>query len=219
MAMKGTMNLLHISPTETKAQTLLEMLISIAILLLMVGFMYYAFKSGMDSYTIGDTRMQRYQNARGILDMMSREISTAVTNAAMTIYCIGRSDAFYFTGPLKQTGITDNLYRVGYWRKHEPTASPPVLNTLMRGFEGRETSHPHYTFNGLSNNQLAHCVKALHFYYYDGSTSWPWPDTWSDFNGTNVLPEAVRIMLTTQDKDAQAEAQTFSTTVRLPNAE
>lgn len=202
--------------------TLIEMLVALVILTLIVGSVYVAFDSGKQSWQVGDTMSQRYQNARGILDVMSREIATAMVDAMespFNIYCIGKADAFYFTGPLKSidvdsVDVTDNLYRSGYWWKSS-TEKGEKPGVLMRGFEGREDDEPYYTFADLSNNPLGVHIKDLDLRYYNGTI---WANTWNSGDEYNVLPKAIEIRLTAEDESA-TKSRVFRTIVTLQNAE
>ena len=206
--------------------TLIEMLVALVIMTLIVGSVYVAFDSGKQSWQVGDALMQKYQNARGILDVMSREISTAMVDAMespFNIYCIGRADAFYFTGPLKSidvdnVDVSDNLYRSGYWCKSS-TNKGERPGVLMRGFECRNSSPPYYTFAGLSNNPLGVHVKDLEFQYYDSSSGWCGEGVdWKSGVGSNELPGAIEIKLTVEDESA-TKSRVFRTVVTLQNAE
>ena len=197
--------------------TLIELLVAIVIVGIIVASIYTAFDCGKNSWQVGETMSQRYQNARGILETMSREIATAMVDTVSVpyhIYCIGKADAFYFTGPLGSLAVTDNLYRAGYWWKSssEKGEKPGVL---VRGFEEREDSKPHYTFAGLDNQPLGVHVKDLDFRYYNGSS---WASDWNSGNDSNELPQAIEIKLTVED-NYNIKSREFTTVVSIPSAE
>ena len=202
--------------------TLIEMLVALVILTLIVGSVYVAFDSGKQSWQVGNTLMQKYQNARGILDVMSREIATAMVDAMenpFNIYCIGKANAFYFTGPLKSidvdnVDVSDNLYRSGYWWKSS-TNKGERPGVLVRGFEGRNDDKLYYTFADLSNKPLGVHVKSVDLWYYNGTS---WANTWNSGNEYNVLPKAIEIRLTVEDETATG-SRVFRTVVPLQNAE
>ena len=60
-----------------KAFTLVEILVATTILVIAMASIYVSFKGGVTAWTKGTARMKIYLNARGALDMMSREISAA----------------------------------------------------------------------------------------------------------------------------------------------
>ena len=68
--------------------TLTEILVAVTILAITVAAIYTSFKGGLTSWTKGTIRMERYQNARAALEMMSREISAAIIIAADGSYQI-----------------------------------------------------------------------------------------------------------------------------------
>ena len=138
--------------------TLIELLVAIVILGLIVTSVYTAFNSSRDAWQVGEIMIQRYQNARGALDIMSREISQAFINEAETIYCVGidgesslplpppyvktnavaDSDQFFFVAPIGAASAATDLYRVGYWLREVPDPTNPALTlvTLQRVYEG-----------------------------------------------------------------------------------
>ena len=205
--------------------TLIEVLVAIVILGLIVTSVYTAFNSGRDSWRVGETIVQRYQNARGVLDMMSREIRTAVVNAAGTLYCMGRADAFYFTGPIRNSiEVTDDLYRVGYWWKSSSDKGEDP-GVIVRGFESRESTKPYYTFDDLDNNPLGLHAVSLAFRYYSNDNDWLdvgqyWLEGifMTDTLYSNELPAAIEISLTVRD-DYAIKSQVFRTVVNMETAD
>ncbi len=206
--------------------TLIELLVAIVILGLIVTSVYTAFNCSRDSWQVGETMVQRYQNARGILDIMSREIRTAMVNAAGTLYCMGRADAFYFTGLLRNSiELTDDLYRVGYWweSSSDEGEDPGVI---VRGFECRESTEPYYTFDDLSNQPVGLHAVSLAFRYYSNDNDWldagqNWIEGIFTAYGSlysNDLPDAIEISVTVRD-DYAIESQTFRTVVNMETAD
>lgn len=204
--------------------SLLELLVALVILAMIVTSVYVGFNAGRNSWQVGEMVMQRYQNARGALDAMSREIPTALVNTAGTLYCIGKAGGFYFTGALKSTGVADNLYRVGYWRKPS-TTNGEKPGVITRFFEGRESASPYYPFSDMGSASQPLTVHALSiaFRYYSNDNGWLAEGAdWNEgiLSGTadnsNQLPGAIEIKLTMEDEKA-TKTREFRTIINLQN--
>jgi len=184
---------------HSRGFTLIELLVSMAIIVIIIAAVYTAFNSGRASWQVGDTMMQRYQKARGILDYMTREISKAVVDEAASLYgyepacfaCRGyasgaapktplKSDEFgmpshqfYFVAPVEHITTASriyDLYRVGYWL--DPG------NNLQRVFAEPDDSSDFVdaydlTDPSMSSQPVASNVTWLEFeyYYYDYQAS------------------------------------------------
>ena len=131
--------------------TLIELLVAIVILGIIVTSVYTAFNSSRDAWQVGETMIQKYQNARGALDIMSREISQAFINRTGTIYCVGidgesflpppyvkanaatDSDQFFFVAPIGAASAATDLYRVGFWLREDPITDALTLQRVYQG--------------------------------------------------------------------------------------
>ncbi|MCK4325347.1 prepilin-type N-terminal cleavage/methylation domain-containing protein [bacterium] len=207
--------------------TLTEILVAVTILAITVAAIYTSFKGGLTSWTKGTIRMERYQNARAALEMMSREISAAIIIAADGSYQIDfygvdntetvsgetvDDDYLCFVAPVREDPDEPDLRKVRY--------ELDETNRQLR--RGTDDSIDGDITSDFSFAQLALNVKSLNFQYYDSS----WLDSWdsrdtSAESGTNAstedsLPTAVKITITVQDELKQEEEQTFSATVYLP---
>jgi len=220
---------------SSSAFTLIEIMITTAVLALLITGIYTIFKGGTDSWTKGNVRMERYQNARAILEMMSREISCAMVNEARKIYMLGvdeseskvkgtrsTKDELFFVAPLypksdlEESGNTtkSDMCELGYWVKDD--------TELMRHY--RVTVDFIYeTYSGATNDDpLGLAVAGLRFYYYDDSAdshvNWGSNDSAAD-TYLYKLPKKIKIVLKTRDEEAREDTQTFETTVFMPGAE
>ena len=219
------------------AFTLIEIMITTAVLALLITGIYAIFKGGTDSWTKGNVRMERYQNARAILEMMSREISCAMVNKARKIYMLGvdesssgkvkgarsSADELFFVAPLYPKSSLDasgnttksDLVELGYWVKDD--------TELMRHY--RATANFVYeTYSGANNDDpLGIAAAGLRFYYYhddsaDSSVNWGSDDSGSD-TYLYKLPKKIKIVLSTLDEEKREDTQIFETTVFIPGAE
>jgi hypothetical protein len=217
------------------------MLVALVITALIVSSVYVAFNAGTKSWQVGDTMMQRYQNARGALDMMSREITCALINdwdnqyrldfyganvttpPATTWRTDSVGDELYFIARLEPSSANADLCEIGYYLTNDNVLQRFYVtdNALPANFD--------YQFDSPSGNNYLYefslNVTGLNFRYYDGTN---WQDTWDSridgFNGKTggdgdergTLPEAVEIIITVQDDKHIAAARTFRTVVYLP---
>ena len=219
------------------------MLVALVITALIVSSVYVAFNAGTKSWQVGDTMMQRYQNARGALDMMSREVVCALINdwdnqyrmdfygsngpiAGWRTNSVG--DELYFMARLEPSSADADICEVGYYLTDE---NGDGIGDILRRFYITDNALPtnfNYQFDSpFGNNylyELSLNVTGLDFRYYNGSS---WQDTWDSrrngFNGATAdgaekgtLPEAVQISITVQDDKHIAAARTFRTVVYLP---
>ncbi len=210
----------YLLPTR-RAFTLIEILIATAILSVIVGVCAFAFKTATDVWTKAEARFDRYQNARAALEMMAREISSAVI-MAHSIYHIDlvyRNDAivthpfeFLFVAPV-DSGATFDLVGLGYWHN-------PGNRTLYRRIQ---TTHPsgNWWRSGTWNMPLTENATSLSFEFYNhlGEIRSNWDSRDSAERGglpvigatENRLPRAVKITITVQDPRGIEGPQTFST--------
>jgi prepilin-type N-terminal cleavage/methylation domain-containing protein len=198
--------------------TLLEMMVVVVILSMLVSGAYIAFKSGGDAWSGSEARMQRYQNARCVLEQMRTEISSLYFHASddpdQDYRCRGSSSNFYFYTRLEppenpepeDEGI--DLYLIGYSvygnelkRYCEIGPSPPIPGSLGGG------------------SSFADHITSIEFKYWEkgSTTGWgdggyaetAWPDT------KDYPPRAVLITIKVVD-DITSYEQTFSTAIYIP---
>ena len=214
--------------------TLIEVMITTLVLALLITGIYSIFKGGTDSWTKGNVRMERYQNARAILEMMSREISCAMVNEARKIYMLGThdepvknystKDELFFIAPIYPEpgdggGSQSDMCELGYW----------VMNDteLMRHYAVGTSNKIDFIYDEPYNsliNPLGIAVADLQFYYYhnndeaDSHANWGSDDPDAD-TYLYKLPKKIKIVLKTRDEEAREDTQTFETTVFMPGAE
>ena len=223
-------------PLSSRAFTLIEIMITTVVLSLLIAGVYSIFKGSADSWTKGNVRMERYQNARAILEMMSREISCAMVNEARKIYMLGVDnngfqtnsikDELYFVAPINPTSdiILNNksdLCEMGYYIKGD--ASDTEIRRICMESNLDFVFKPELE-SGFQNNSLGIAVVDLQFYYYynnddaDSQVNWGSNDSDAD-TYLYKLPKKIKIVLKTRDEEAREDTQTFETTVFIPGAE
>jgi len=227
---------------SSRAFTLIEIMITTAILALLITGIYSIFKGGTDAWTKGNVRMERYQNARAILEMISRELSCAMVNKARKIYMLGVDgetetqiqtysikDELYFVAPINSTSdivkssntTNSDLCEMGYWLKGD--GSDTEIMRICR------ESNLDFVFKGETgtiNTSLGVAARDLQFYYYakdstsdaDSHVNWGSGDSDAD-TYLYKLPKKITIVLKTRDEEAREDTQTFETTVFIPGAE
>ncbi len=195
--------------------TLIESLVVVAIMSVLAGSVYIVFKSGMDAWLKSEAHLEIYQNARAILDQLSRDLPGAFVEAGATL-----GDGPVFKGVdggaspdyvIFTTNYADSFYTIGY------------VHDSFFGQTNNVLRRP-YIENQAFNNTLPWVwvdfgfkVSDIDFDYWDGSV-WVGSGTW---NNEDVLPGAVKVKLKLKEKptDDDAKAYRFETIIYLPNSE
>ncbi len=188
-----------------KAFTLIEILVAMAILVIVIGSTLAIFRASATSWRKGERRAQRYQQARFILEIISREISSILPASTAGPYCLGSFEKFYFISSLADAPAS--LVELGYWLDKD-------TRELMRSYE----SSPDYDFSTFDQEEvLSENVSVLNFEYSDGDV---WQETWDSRPQSvqsGVLPKAVRISFEIQDEKGTA-TESFNTVVTIAAA-
>ncbi|MCX5692897.1 MAG: prepilin-type N-terminal cleavage/methylation domain-containing protein [Candidatus Omnitrophica bacterium] len=188
-----------------KGFTLVEILISLAILAMIVTSTFTIFRSASKSWQKGETRSERYQNARSAISRISSETSQAVINSSPLCKFTGDKNkvsfvSFVSTGP----GVFE-LSEVEYW-----------LDGAKRLLMRNDEIDPDYDFTTYGHSDiLSENISELEFSYFDGLI---WLDTWNSDQASGVgLPKAVKIKIRVEDKKAK-EGEIFEVIARLRTA-
>jgi type II secretion system protein J len=194
---------------QSSAFTLIEIVISAALMSLILVSAYFCLSSAVASQKLVESRSEKLQNARTAMAMMSADLRCA-TPLSSKIEFLGTHrmigevegdnldfgthnytpkrpnegdfcETSYF---LKKDAQSD---RYALWRRRDPTPDPEPLA-------------------GGKLEEIARGVSSLKFEYYDG---FDWYDDWGDINGAakienslkdhpnlSGMPESVRITLT-----------------------
>ena len=197
-----------ISMASRRGFTLIEMVISVALMTLILAAAYGCLRSGILSQKLVDTRIDAFQNARVALNMMTADLRGACRLSA----------AFEFLGMNREIAgaEADNLdfathhytpraagegdfCEVSYFLRKNPGAGSLTL------FRRRDATPDAEPLAGGVEEPLAEGVQSFRLEYYDG---YKWHDEWGDPQGkrkgqpelsgrSNLsgLPDAVRITL------------------------
>lgn len=188
-----------------KGFTLVEILISLAILAMIVASTFTIFRSASKSWQKGETRSERYHNARTAIGRISIELSQAVINDNPLSKFIGEKDSVKFTSFVSIASGVFELSEIEYWQD------------TSRGFLMRnEDIEPDYDFSTYDHSDiLSDGISILEFSYYDGLN---WANTWtSNVTKGITLPKAVKIKIKVGDKKGREE-EVFEVVARLKTA-
>jgi len=199
--------MIKIMSEKEGAFTLVEIIVSCAILVILMGALYRVFLGSSSAWQKGEARTRMYQNARITLDLMSREIKASF---------ISRSDPhLIFKGNqsfLTFVSVSNTPDKVGEYdlRKIEYSLSE---ERLRRRIETRLDS-----FSGGATATIGERILNLIFSYWGQDQ---WQEFWDSTKGTpdnadDSLPEAVKITISTQDEEAHEPRLILSTVVYLP---
>lgn len=184
------------------AFTLVEILISLAILAMIVVSTFTIFITSSKSWKKGESRSEKYHNARTAMGKMSMEISQAVISENSLCKFIGEKERVKFISFVSTSSGIFERSEIEYWLDSDK-------KVLMRN----EDVEPDYDFSTQDYSDiLAEGITLLEFSYYDATV---WSDTWD--KTIPVLPKAVKINLTVGDKKGK-ESETFEVIIHLKTA-
>lgn len=197
----------------SSAFTLVEILIALAILAVIVASTFTIFRSSSKSWQKGETRSERYYNARIAMGKMCMEISQAVISEGSLSKFIGEKEEIKFVSFVSTAAGIFELAEIEYWLGKD-------RKLLMRN----EDVDPDYDFSTEDYSDiLAEGISELEFSYYDGLK---WSDTWNSDAATEdtetqepqgILPKAVKIKIKVEDKKGR-ESEIFEVVTHLKTA-
>jgi len=193
------------SLSKPRGFTLVEILIALAIMAMIVASTFTIFRSASKSWQKGETRSQRYQNARNAVSRISAEISQAVINSNALCKFTGDKNKIGFISFVSTDSGVFELSEVEYW-----------LDDAKRLLMRDDDVEPDYDFGTYDNSDiLSDNISQLEFLYFDGLT---WLDAWNSDEASGIsLPKAVKIKIRVEDKKAK-EGETFEVIARLRTA-
>ena len=188
-----------------RAFTLVEVLIALAILAMIVASTFTIFRSASKSWQKGETRSERYQNARSAISRINSEISQAVINSNPLCKFAGDKNKASFVSFVSAEPGVFELSEVEFWLDG-------AKKLLMRNND----LDPDYDFTTYDHSDiLSENVSELEFLYFDGAI---WTDTWNSDPASGVgLPKAVKVKIKVEDKKAK-EGEIFEVIARIRTA-
>jgi prepilin-type N-terminal cleavage/methylation domain-containing protein len=204
--------------------TLIEILVVIAVSGILFISLYTVFKSGADAWSKAKARLEIFQNARVVLDQLSRELPGAFVDATSATFTgeDGDSDPLVDGSPDKLEFITNfggTIYKLKY--ELDPDTNKKIL---LRKYIKDPPDYANTDYENVLNEDdgieesivdFGFKMDNINFYYWDEVTSsWTIDGTWSD---TAKLPKAVKIEI--ECIDSENKKYPFETVVYLPNSE
>jgi type II secretion system protein J len=196
-----------------KGFTLVEILISLAILAMIVTSTFTIFRSSTKSWQKGEERSERYHTARVAVGKMAQEISQAVINENMLCRFNGTQSEIKFVSFVSTHGGVFELAEIEYWLDKNQCL-------LMRN----EDIDPDYDFLTQDHTDiLADNIPELEFLYYNGRA---WVNAWDSEavakesgakEGWGIMPKAVKIKIKVGGKIGK-ESETFEIVTHLKTA-
>lgn len=183
----------------------MEILIALAILAMIVASTFTIFQSASKSWQKGETRSERYQNARSAISRMNAEISQAVINSNPLCKFTGNKSGISFISFVSTGSGVFELSEVEFWLDNDK-------KLLMRD----DDLDPDFNFETYDHSEaLSENIAELEFSYSDGSA---WLDSWDSGEAPATgLPKAVRIKIKVEDKKSK-EGEIFEVIARLRTA-
>lgn len=196
------------SYNKQKGFSLIEILVAFGIMAILTIVLASVFNSASKAFSITDKKTELYQNARIVLDQISREVRTAMVYNVGTKYGfhiragdtyfppldgLAGTRSLYFLGPWSvNTDQVSQTVEFGYYIDHGPDNTIDRDNILMRCAEPDRVSgaaNPRYNYmtdsDWMKDNQfepLAYGVSDLQITWY-GRT----PEAWQggEYNPSN----------------------------------
>jgi prepilin-type N-terminal cleavage/methylation domain-containing protein len=198
---------LRMSAFRDNGFTLVETLISLAILAMVVTATFTIFRSVSKSWQKGDVRTEVYNNARSAIGRINSEISQAVFNKNILCKFIGTQDSIKFISFVSGASGVFEIAEIEYWYDEN-------RRSIMRN----QDLDPDYDFSTYDNSDvLSSDIIEVEFLYYDGlvwNTAWD-SDTMQDKE--SALPKAVKIKIKAMDKKGK-EGEVFEVVARIKTA-
>ena len=113
------------------AFTLIEIMVSMAILGLIMVMLFGIFEQVNKAWLNSENRVETFTQARAIMDLLSRELSQAVATPKITFY--GDVNKVYFIAPVNTDPANQaDLCEVGYEFELLDTAAKPTMKVIRR---------------------------------------------------------------------------------------
>ena len=190
--------------------TLVELMVAMALLVTVSASTLLIFRGVTRAWRTGELRTERYQQARLLFDLFSRELSSAVAHARYPLIGTEATDA----APVHQGSQFDELFFVG--------ALPGRTGFVERGYwvngDGELMCHDDEKADGDyltgASERCGHDVSQFDLSYFDGNE---WLDRWdarAQAPQAGRLPKAVHIVLTI----GRPTPERFETVIYVPTS-
>lgn len=186
--------------------TLVEMLVSMAIFVIIMGMVYTIFSGTMNYWKRGYDLTSRQQASRTLISRMTNNISSLFLDTSRNIYCFGSQEKFSFISTSVKSPEGD-LAEMSY----EFLASD---NTIVFSYQGKAD----FNFDTYdSSSIIAIKILELDFSYLDRGGSWL--ESWDSRAGgpqEGISPKAIKISFAIENLDYPENKEVFETVIELP---
>lgn len=190
--------------------TLVELLVAMAILVTVTTSAMLIFRGITKAWRTGELRTERYQQARLLLDVFGRELSSSVVSARYPLVGAKAAD----TPRLAEGSVLDELFFVG--------TLPGRTGLVERGYwvtaDGELMCHDEEPADGDyatgASEPCGRDVAAFAITYFDGSD---WVERWdarAESDQAGALPKAVHITLSI----GRQTPEQFETIIYIPTS-
>lgn len=190
--------------------TLVELLVAMAILVTVTTSAMVIFRGITKAWRTGELRTERYQQARLLLDLFGRELSSGIVSPRYPMVGTKAADNAH----LQEGSVSDELFFVG--------TLPGRSGLVERGYwmtaEGALMCHDEEPADGDYATGVSEVcgrdVTAFEVTYFDGAT---WRDRWdarATAEQTGALPKAVHIVLAI----GRQTPERFETIIYIPTS-
>ena len=203
----------------TRGFTLLEVVISVAILVVILTIVYTTFNSSIKAFTAMENQGDAYARARIVLNRMSEEIASIYLSPQnRNTGLLGEdkdednlpADSLHFTSLSHIRWVKDSkeseLCEIGYYVEKDDETRESFL------FRREDWNVDGTLDEGGNPLELAEEVDGLNFRYYDGEE---WLDAW-DSRIKGGLPRAIEVALVM--RDPRRTRITFTSILPIPMA-
>jgi type II secretory pathway pseudopilin PulG len=107
------------------AFTLIELMVAVVILVMLVGMLIVAFNSASTAWRAGERDVERFQDARSILDLIGRDLQQVYVSSNIPFYASDDKHAIAFGAAVSDNPNAADLAEVVYWLNLDETTKPP----------------------------------------------------------------------------------------------
>ena len=215
------------NPRSTAAFTLVELMVSSALMAIILGSAYLCFSAGIDSRKMIETRSDISQTARVALELMSADLRAATPLSADNDF-LGMARQVDGTDASNLDFATHHYRPLGKaqadWAEISYYIDKDMESGLLNLYRRRDPTPDPEPLIGGSKELIAENVRGLSVLYYDG---FDWFETWGDPSGkqqyselppSNIvgIPEAIHITLSLGPAGEIID-ETIATTNRPPS--
>lgn len=190
--------------------TLVEILVAMTILIVVSASAMLIFKSISNAWRAGQLRTERYQQARVLIDLFTREVSSCVANARFPLVGASAGDS----NRIKKEGVGDELFFAG----NLPGRNGVIERGYWLSAEGNLMCHDDASADAnYATGDAEVCgrfVEAFTIAYFDGADWQPRWDSRPRQPQEGTWPKAIRFSIVMGKQKPEA----FETIVNVPTS-